>query len=119
MRSVAAYLLLIALASSPLLMGFPTVPPAYRNCANPPGEYDEFIGILLKEDACCGGRSSGSLFVWFNDQGPDTSDWLFDIAEFDIDCSLGLTESITLRGGLRITEANVFEDLLVGIDVAF
>jgi len=105
--------------SSLLIMGFPTVPPAYRNCANPPAEYDEFIGILLEEDACCGGRSAGSLFVWFNDLGSDTSDWLFDIAEFDIDCSLGLTESLTIRGGLRITEANGYEDLLVGIDFAF
>jgi hypothetical protein len=105
--------------SDPFVMGFPTVPPVYRNCAYPPSEYDEFIGILLEEDGCCGGRLTTSLFVWFNDLGSDTSDWLFDIAEFDIDCAVGLTESITLRGGFRITEANGFEDLLVGIDFAF
>ncbi|MFC2078337.1 hypothetical protein ACFLTM_06005, partial [Candidatus Bipolaricaulota bacterium] len=105
-------------ASGPFY-GYTTVPPGYRTCARPPDEYDEFIGILVNEDGCCGGGSSGSVFVWFDDLGADPSSWVFNIAEFDIDGSVQLSERLTLRGGLRITEAEGLIDLLIGVDLAF
>jgi len=101
------------------LYGVITVPPGYRTCGEPPGEYDEFIGILVNEEGCCGGRTSGSVFVWFADLGPDASSWVFNIAEFDIDGSVALSDRLTLRGGLRLTEAEGLIDLLIGIEVAF
>lgn len=107
------------IATSHPLYGFSTTPPGYRRCAWPNSHYDEFIGILVNESGCCGGRSSGSIFVWFDDLGDDPSSWIFNIAEFDIDGAVGLSERLTLRGGLRLTEAEGLIDLLVGVDLAF
>lgn len=100
-----------------------TIPPIYRRADRPPFEYDEFIGIIVGGEACCSDEFSFSAFVWFDDiytfGTPPASSGLFDIVEFDFDLSFGLTDSITLMLGLRITEAAGWEEFTFSMEMEF
>ena len=100
-----------------------TAPPLYENCGWPPNRYDEFFGLIAGSDACCGGAYGLSVFFWFDHithaMAPQPSGLLFDLTEVDIDLSFGLTENVTIRTGLEFTEANLIEELLLGLDIAF
>jgi len=103
-----------------------TIPPIYERCERQNGLYEEFIGIIVGGDTCCGEGFSLSAFVWFDDK--DTgyaphinppSDQLFDVAEFDLDVEFDLTEKVRIHLGIESTEDEPLKEFLFGIDVAF
>ena len=93
-----------------------TTPPLYMNCEWPPPGYDEFFGIITGGDGCCGGETAFSVFFWTDD---GNSDLLFDLEEIDIDLSFGITQNAIVKTGVRFTETNLVEELLLGVEISF
>jgi len=68
----------------------------YNECKVPRG-YDEYLGLQIGADTCCGGESNASVFWWF-----DTGDsvGLFDVEEVRASVEAGIGSNLTLMGGV-------------------
>ncbi|MCD6142302.1 hypothetical protein J7J55_06255 [Candidatus Bipolaricaulota bacterium] len=63
--------------------------------------YDEYLGLEMSGDSCCGGASTLSAFAWF-DTGNSTG--LFDWAETRVKLSAGIGSNVTLTFGMSIPQ---------------
>jgi hypothetical protein len=71
------------------------------SCKVPDG-YDEFFGIEVLGDACCGGEYGLSAFAWF-DTGKSTG--IFDWVETRVMFRTAISPNIDLRFGMSVTQS--------------
>ncbi|KPJ58400.1 MAG: hypothetical protein AMJ46_14255 [Latescibacteria bacterium DG_63] len=71
---------------------------SYDECKVPEG-YDEFFGVEIDGDSCCGGSFDASLFSWF-DTGDSTG--IFDWKETRVDLEVGIGSNSTLITSMRL-----------------
>ena len=103
-------------------IGSGNVPPIHEHCVRQDHRYEEFVGILAGGDPCCGEGFTFSAFVWFNesdDDGQPPSNQLFDIAEFDLDFGIDITEKFHFRFGVVSNEDDPWKEILIGFEVKF
>ena len=76
---------------------------------------DEFFGVEIDGDSCCGGLVDASFYTFF-DLGGSTGifDWLYFVGN----ASVGLGTNITLDFGLEISPT-AFEALKIGFDLTW
>jgi len=74
---------------------------SYDECKVPQG-YDEFVGVEIDGDSCCGGNFNASAFYWF-DTG--NSIGVFDLEELRVSLEVGIgsNSSVLVGAGLRNT----------------
>ena len=68
------------------------------------GVYNEYLGLIVDGDACCGGAYSLSVFTWFDAGG---SPGLFDWAETRVNLSAGIGSNVTISLGISATTAGM------------
>lgn len=68
-------------------------------CVDDGASYDEYFGILVDGDACCGGAFSVSVFNWFDDQ---LTDAFMDWVETELDIMLGVGSNTTFYFGVDL-----------------
>jgi len=71
----------------------------YSECKVPSG-YDEYFGLLIDGDACCGGSYDFSAFAWF-DTG--NSSGIFDWIETRANLRIGIGSNAALTYGMSVT----------------
>ena len=57
--------------------------------------YDEYFGVLIDGDACCGGAFSVSVFTWFDDELTPAADSFMDWAATTASLSIGFGSNTT------------------------
>jgi len=77
--------------------------------------YDEYIGIIVGGDSCCGGSSAFSAFAWF-DTG--NSSGLFDWAETRIQLREEIGTNIAVTFGISVTQGGT-DWFRLGTDINF
>lgn len=75
---------------------------SYLNPCKVPDGYDEYFGLEVRGDACCGGEYGLSTFVWF-DTGKSAG--IFDWVETRVILRTALSANLDLRFGMSVTEA--------------
>ena len=70
----------------------------YPECKVPDG-YDEFFGVQIDGDSCCGGNFDASMFSWF-DTGNSTA--IFDWKETRVDLEVGIGSNTVLATSVRL-----------------
>jgi len=63
--------------------------------------YDEYFGLLVTGDSCCGGAYKFTTFAWF-DTGNSTG--LFDWAETRVKLSVGVASNTTINFDISVTQ---------------
>jgi len=71
---------------------------SYDECKVPQG-YDEFFGVEIDGDSCCGGNFDASMFSWF-DTGNSTG--IFDWKETRVDLEVGIGSNAILMTSIRL-----------------
>jgi hypothetical protein len=66
-----------------------------------PSTHDEYFGLEIDGDSCCGGSYDMSVYSWF-DTGD--SDGLFDWIETRAELDVGIGSNVTLSFGLSVTQ---------------
>ncbi len=72
--------------------------------------YNEYFGLIIDGDACCGGKYDASLFAWFNTGQGGThagSSGLFDWAETRASMRLGIGSQFTASFALSVKTSGV------------
>jgi len=70
-----------------------------------PRNYDEYFGVLIDGDACCGESYHASLFSWF-DTGSETAG-IFDWVETRVDIRTGLSANVAVTVGVSVTTSGI------------
>ncbi|MCX6094429.1 MAG: hypothetical protein NTY63_06385 [Candidatus Bipolaricaulota bacterium] len=74
----------------------------YLDPCKVPDGYDEFFGVEIEGDACCGGEYGLSAFVWF-DTGDSTG--IFDWVETRVMFRTAIGPNTDLRLGMSVTQS--------------
>jgi len=84
----------------------------YSECKVPAG-YDEYLGLLVDGDACCGGAYGLSVFAWF-DTGQSTG--IFDWVETRVALRTAIGSNVDLNFGMSVTQVGA-DWVGLGIDM--
>lgn len=77
----------------------------YLSSCKAPANYDEYFGLLIDGDSCCGGSFEASVFSWF-DTGSSTAA-IFDWVETRASVWLGVGYNTELSFSMSLTDSGV------------
>lgn len=83
--------------------------------------YDEYLGLVLDGEGCCGSQFWLSVFNWF-DGGDDYPDGnaagIFDWEETVLEARIGISSNATMTGGMTVENEGV-DWIRLGVEVRF